>query len=220
MGLALVPAACGGAAGDPQTVSIRAALTFPVGSNISSVTYAVMSAAGATLQTATIAISDPNAALALNLTLPPGMSDIVELAATTDSGGSCRGKSAPFDVVAGAPTSVNLTLVCGDSQPFSCPEIQSWTVTPDQAEVPDGMISAAVTVTEADASQPLSYSWSATGGVFSDASMAATTYTCTSLGAQSITLTVTEGTPPSACSTTTVFHVGCGVSADAGASPL
>jgi hypothetical protein len=158
--------------------------------------------------------------LALNLMLPPGMGDIVELAATTDSGGSCTGKSAPFDVVAGAPTSVNLTLVCGDSQPFGCPEIQSWTVTPDQAEVPDGMISATATVTEADATQLLSYSWSATAGVFNDASAATTTYTCTSLGPQSITLTVTEGAPPSACSTTAVFPVGCGVSADAGASPL
>ena len=126
----------------------------------------------------------------------------------------------PFDVVAGGATSVNLTIVCGDSQPSGCPEIQSWAVTPDQAEVPDGMISAAVAVTEADASQPLSYSWRATAGVFSDASVAATTYTCTSLGAQSITLTVTEGTPPSACSTTAVFPVGCGVSADAGVSSL
>lgn len=218
--LALVPASCGGDAAAPQTIAMRAALTFPADSNIGSVTYLVTSRSGATLEMGTISVSSTNAALSLNMMLPPGTGDILELTATTGSGGSCTGKSVPFDVIAGGATSVNLTLICGDSQPTACPEIQSWMVTPDEAEVPDGMISASVTVAEADATEPLSYSWKATGGVFNDASAASTIYTCTSLGPQSITLTVTEGTPPSACSTTAVFQVGCGVSPDAGVSPF
>jgi hypothetical protein len=220
VGLALVVAGCGGAANDPQTITMRAALTFPVGSNISSVTYAVMSSSGATLQTGTVTIDNPNAVLALSLMLPPGMGDIVELSATTGSGAPCTGKSAPFDVVAGAASSVGLTLACGDRpQPASCPEIHAWIVASDQAAGSARTISPQVTVTEAGSTELLAYSWTATAGVFGDASVGSTTYTCTAPGDQSITLTVTEGTPPSVCATSVIFPIDCG-GADASASPL
>jgi hypothetical protein len=220
VGLALVLAGCGDADNNPQTIVMRAALTLPVGSNISSLTYAVMSSSGATLQMGTIPISNPNAVLALNLMLPPGTGDILELTAT-GSGAPCTGKSAPFDVVAGAPTSVGLNLVCGDQpQPASCPEIHAWIVTSDQAAGTGSTISPQVTVTEAGSTEPLAYAWTATAGVFSDSSVGSTTYTCTAPGDQSITLTVTEGTPPTACASTVSFPIDCGASVDAGASPL
>jgi hypothetical protein len=218
--IAAIATACGDAR-EPETVSVRAALTLPADTNITSLTYAALSSSGATLDLGTIAVSNPNAILSLNLMLPPGTGDVVKLAATTSAGTSCTGTSAPFDVVPRAPTSVSLTLVCGDQpQAATCPQIQAWTVTPEQAVVPDGTVTAQVTVAEADATQPLSYSWVATAGSLSgvsgDASGASTTYTCTTVGSQSLMLTVTAGTPPLACATTAVFVVDCLAGTDAG----
>jgi hypothetical protein len=221
--IAVIATACSDAR-EPQTMSVRAALTLPADANITSLTYAALSSSGATLDMGTIAISDPNAIVSLNLMLPPGSGDVVKLAATTSAGTSCTGRSAPFDVVTGAPTSVSLSLVCGDRpQSASCPEIQAWTVSPQQAVVPDGTVTAQVTVAEADATQPLSYSWIATAGILSgvtsDTSGASTTYTCTTVGSQSLMLTVTAGTPPLACATTAVFVVDCLASGAAAPSP-
>jgi len=221
MSVALIAAACSGAS-DPQTVTMRAALTFPVGSNITSVTYAVLSSSGVFLQGGTVAVSDPNATVWLNLMLDPATGEVVQLAATTNAGASCTGQSSPFDVVAGGATFIDVTLVCGggEASSTSCPEVHSLTVAPEQAVFPDGTISAGVSVTETDATQQLSYSWTATAGTFSDASAASTTYTCGTVGPQTLTLTVTEGTPPWTCAATSTFLVECIAGADAGAPAL
>ncbi len=206
----------------PDLVTTRLALTLPEGSTIASVAYTVLSSTSATIAAGNIAVSDTNAVLSLDLVLGPGMGDVVELLATTSTGASCAGTSAPFDVVAGRSTFINLTLVCGGDQPSSgnCPDVQSWAVTPVQAAAPDGTIGASVVATDPDTTQTLSYSWVATAGTFGDPSAASTTYTCSTVGSQTLTLTVRNGPfSSSGCAATATFLVDCVSPADAGAPP-
>jgi len=206
----------GGASSDAFTS--RLALVLPAGSNISSVSYLVLSSADVTLARGTIDVSRPGATLSLDLVLAPGIGDVVELEATTSTGASCSGTSAPFDVTPGQSTFIGLTLVCGGDQPSSanCPDIQSWTVTPVQASVPAGAITAGVTAIAPDATDPLSYAWIATAGAFVDPSAAATLYTCTTAGAQTLTLTVRDGASSPPCAATASFLVSCVSGGDAG----
>jgi hypothetical protein len=216
----LVSADCSDVASS-NLVTSRLALTLPEGSAISSVSYTVLSSKDAALAAGSIAVSDPNAVLSLDLVLAPGVGDVVELLATTSAGASCAGTSAPFDVVAGRSAFINLPVVCAGNQPSSssCPDIQSWAVTPVQAAAPDGTIVAGVVASDSDPTQTLSYAWIATAGMFDDPSAASTIYTCTTIGSQTLTVTVRSGPSSSACAATATFLVDCVSPADAGATP-
>jgi hypothetical protein len=207
--------------GDSNVVTSRVAFALPGGSNISSVSYRVLSSENATLALGTIDVGNPGATLSLDLVLAPGIADVVELSATTSTGASCAGTSAPFEVVVGQPTFVNLTLVCGGDQPSSasCPDIQSWVVTPVQAQAPFGMIDVGVTAIDPDATDLLSYAWTATAGAFLDPFAPSTLYTCATVGAQTLTLAVGGGGSLPLCIATASFLVNCVSSGDAGSPP-
>jgi hypothetical protein len=209
------------AAAESNVVTSRVALSLPSGSNISSVSYRVLSSGNATLAAGTIDVRDPGAALSLDLVLTPGTGDVVTLSAQTSSGAFCGGTSAPFDVRPGRPTFVSLTLVCGGDQPdsSSCPRIRSWALTPVQAEVPFGTIDVGVVAADLDGSDALSYSWTATGGALVDPSAAGTVYLCTAIGEQTLTLTVRDLQSTPACAATASFLVDCFSSSDVAAPP-
>jgi len=198
-----------------DVVTSHLALSLPEGSTIDSVSYRVLSSGGATLLAGTIDVSQRGATLSLDLVLAPTLGDVAELSAQTSAGASCAGTSAPFDVVAGRPTFINLTLVCGGNQrnSNSCPDIESWTVAPVQAAAPDGLIDVAVAVNNPAAE--LSYAWIATAGSFADPSAASTVYRCTTVGAQTLTLTVSDQQSSPACAATATFLVGCSSTTDA-----
>jgi hypothetical protein len=203
---------------DADAVTGHFALSLPTGSTIASVSYQVVSSAGVTLLTGTSDLSERSAQLSLDLVLAPAQGDVVALSAQTSTGAACAGTSAPFDVVAGRPTFVNLALVCGGDQPSSsrCPVIQSWTVVPTQASAPDGFIDVAVTASDPSGTDRLTYTWFAAAGTFADPAAASTTYRCTAIGPQTLTLTVSDGQSSPVCTATGTFLVGCGSGADAG----
>lgn len=206
---------------NPDALTSRLALVLPASANISSVDYLVRSSASVTLAAGTIDVSRAGATLSLDLVLAPGIGDVVELDATTSTGAACSGTSAPFDVTSGQPAFVGLTLVCGGDQPgsSSCPDIQSWTVTPVQAATPGGAIAVAVSATAPGATDLLFYAWIATSGGFVDPSAAATLYTCTTVGAQTLTLTVRDSGSSPPCAATASFLVSCVAGDDAGSPP-
>jgi hypothetical protein len=55
----------------------------------------------------------------------------------------------------------------------------------------------------------LSFAWTATAGTLTDPAAGSTVYTCSSAGAQTIVLTVTDDHPGSSCSATFLLPVGC-----------
>jgi hypothetical protein len=205
----------------PTVVTSRIALSLPSGSDISSVRYRVLSSGNATLATGTIDVSDPGATLSLDLVLAPAVGDVVELSAETSTGALCTGASAPFDVTPEQPTFVGLTLICGGDQPgsASCPNIQSWSVTPVQTQVPLGTIGVGVTASDPGGTDSFTYVWIATAGAFVDSSAASTVYTCTTIGQQTLTLTVRDVRSTPACAATATFLVNCVSGGDGGSSP-
>lgn len=198
-------------AGDAGLITNRIALSLPTGLNISSADYRVLSSENATLAAGAIDLSGSGASLSLDLVLAPGAGDVVQLSAVTNTGAVCAGTSPPFDVTPGQPIFVGLTLVCGGDQLSSshCPSIQSWGITPVVASAPAGTIDVGVVANSPDRGDPLSYAWMATAGTFLDASAADTLYVCTTVGPQTLTLTVRDDGSSPACGATASFLVSC-----------
>ena len=198
-------------AGEPDSITSRIALSLPTGSQIGSANYRVLSSENVVLAAGAIDLSESGASLSLDLVLAPGTGDVVQLWAETSTGAACAGTSPPFDVTAGQPIFVGLTLVCGGDQPSSgrCPSIQSWGVTPVAVAAPAGTIDVGVVASSPDGSDPLAYDWIATAGTFLDASAADTRYVCTTVGPQTLTLTVRDDGSSPACGATASFLVSC-----------
>jgi hypothetical protein len=196
---------------------------------VSSVAYTVLSGATppATLASGTINVSDPNATLSIDISLPPGTGDVVNLTATTSTGLPCTGSSAPFNVVSGQPTNVTLTLTCGGGgkstppgsvgitatvvQGDNCPSIVSSSASPAQTSV-GGSISVSALATDPDTSltppDVLTYAW-APAANFAAPTSASTTYNCTTDGVQTLTLTVNDSHVPTPCQTSITMTVKC-----------
>jgi hypothetical protein len=205
-------------AGAPDSITSRIALSLPSGSQIGSANYRVLSSENVILAAGAIDLSESGASLSLDLVLAPGAGDVVQLWAETSAGAACAGTSPPFDVTPGQPIFVGLTLVCGGDQPSSsrCPSLQSWGVAPVAASAPAGSIDVGVVASSPDGSDPLSYDWIATAGTFLDASAADTRYVCTTVGPQTLTLTVRDDGSSPPCAATASFLVSC---VDGGSPP-
>lgn len=197
------------------------------GATVNSVAYTVLSSTNATLASGTIDVSDPNATISVDLSLPAGTGDIVKLTATTSTNLPCTGTSLPFDVISGQSTSVSLTLVCGgggqSTAPGSvgitatvvagdnCPSIISSAASPAQTSVGGSLsVSALATDPDTTATPPdvLTYSWSPAAN-FTSPTSASTKYNCTAAGVATLTLTVNDNHVPTSCPATITMTVNC-----------
>jgi hypothetical protein len=133
---------------------------------------------------------------------------------SVDGQTSCAGASAPFAVVAGATTSVSVTIDCHTPSKTGsvvvngtlnvCPSIDSVSASPPTGNV----IAISISAEDPDSGpQPLSYSWTATSGTLSSATAQNPTLTCAVAGAASLTLTVSDGDP--GCNATFNLQVTC-----------
>jgi hypothetical protein len=100
-------------AADAGFVEGRLALTLPAGSNLTAVSYSVVSGIGDVITTGTIYASAPDGTFSVVLALPPGTGVVLELTGTTAAGDSCTGTSAPFNLVEDQALSIDVTLFCG-----------------------------------------------------------------------------------------------------------
>jgi hypothetical protein len=98
---------------DAGLVEGRLALTLPAGSNLTVVSYAVVSGTGDVITTGTIYAGAPDGTLSAVLALPPGTGVVLELTGTTAAGEPCTGTSAPFNLVEDQALSIEVTLFCG-----------------------------------------------------------------------------------------------------------
>ncbi len=125
----------------------------------------------------------------------------IELEATSVDGHSQCGGSADFTVMAQQTVGVSVPITCNtdsirgqvtvEGELNVCPDVNFLFVAPLQTAV-GGPISV-----EADAEDPdgdtITFVWSATDGSFADEEAAATSYTCSAPGEQTITVTINDG---------------------------
>lgn len=187
------------------------ALAVPSGSSIVEIAWVVESSTGSVVASGSEDLTLSQTTLSLNLVLPVGRGDLLELSALTGDGVLCGGISPPFDVSAGDWASVFVPLTCETTvySPSSCPAVLVQGPTPPVATAPAGTISVAASASEPDGMGVPSFAWSATAGTFADPAAASTLYTCSVAGTQTIVLAVTGGQPPTSCTTTFLLPVTC-----------
>jgi hypothetical protein len=209
---------------DTGTGSVRLALSLPNGTTLNFVDWKILSSTGTTLRSGTVNTSDPAATPSVDTSCPASTGDTVQMTGTTSDGTSCSGTSMAFNVTAGGTTMVGLTITCGGGTPVqnngsvvvngtvvvgnNCPLLTSWVASPLTSST-SGLIDVAVTASDADASDVLTYSWTATGGSFVSPTSAITKFNCTAPGPQALTITVADNHQPTACETFITMPVTC-----------
>jgi hypothetical protein len=94
----------------------------------------------------------------------------------------------------------------------TCPALQAAVASPPAAVVGE-TINVNASAFDKDTTDKLTYAWTATAGSFAMPAAASTTYTCSVLGAQELTIKVSDGQ----CEDMSTIDVVC-TAADAGAS--
>ena len=206
--------------GDGGEASI--ALVLPGGITLSGVTYTVFSSSNGVIASGAIDTRDPNATVSVDVALSPATGDTVTLSATTGAGLQCQGTSAPFDIVSGKVTPVQVTLVCGGSSAptgrgqveiiatladVRCPTISSGVAAPAETSL-GGTIQVSITAAAQSPTDALTYAWTPAAG-FDRPSASQAVFTCMAPGLQTLTLVVTDASGTTPCSTTTTFPVDC-----------
>jgi hypothetical protein len=197
------------------------------------VTFALAVAPGITINTASYTIMGPNGFMksdsadvshSSTLTiavggLPAGLGYHITLNATaTDGTTGCAG-SATFDVTAGMTRTITVSLDCHQARTTGsvlvngvlnvCPLVDGIDANPGEVIV-GGTISLAGTAHDSDnGPSALTYQWQATGGTLSSATAQNPTFTCTTPGAATVTLTVSDGDPQASCANSLTAQVMC-----------
>jgi hypothetical protein len=151
--------------------------------------------------------------------LPAGNGFTITLSATGTDGTTTCGGSGTFDVTAGNVAKVVVTLDChqpaktgsvsvGGTFNF-CPVADGISANP--ADVAVGFpVALAITAHDADsAPSPLTYSWTAPSGSFSDPTSATPTFVCDAPGPVTLTVTASDGDGTSGCPATLSLVVTC-----------
>jgi hypothetical protein len=205
-------------AGQGENVGVVGlALDIAPGVTIQTVTYQIDDAGGQVLRSGTIDVTNSTRVSQVVSGVPAGSGETVLLsAASIDGSATCAGKSAPFQVTPNATTSVMVLLECRTGSDAGtviinggtnvCPQIASATVSPAETTVGHTMALAAVgSDPDGDA---LTYAWTASGpGRISNAGASNATFTCTGVGAATVTVVVSDG--DHGCDATQSYPVSC-----------
>jgi hypothetical protein len=229
-GLALVGGAllanCNKSDSTSDVGTLRLALKVPPnGPIVNLVSWQIFASDGTTvLRSGNINTSDQNATASVDTSCPAGTGDKVVMNATATDGTHCTGTSAPFNVAAGGTVMVGVQLTCGGStftqgngsvivngtfiNGNNCPGLTSWVASPLVTSV-GGTIDLAVTATDADTADVLTYSWTGSNGGTFSAQAATSVFTCGAAGAQTLTVVVNDNHQPTPCTATMTFPVTC-----------
>jgi hypothetical protein len=215
LGASVVAGGCAKHSGEEPPGSLQLALTVPGAFTLQTVDYRVFTASNANFLVGTFNVSDPNAAVALDLALAAGHYDIALTAHTnpgspTDhvfSGSTATATPPGFNILSGQTTIVNLTLSDAAVTPTpatgiarvsatvvpndNAPVIDSVVVAPAQTSV-NASIDVKVVAHDQDSGDTITYLWTATDGAFAAPTSAITTYSSPSGGSKTLTITVTD----------------------------
>ena len=211
---------------NPNSGDVKLAVVLPSGATLTTINYKILSSSSAQLAAGSFNVSDPHATVSLDIVVPVtptgNAGDTVNLTATSSSGESCTGTSAPFPVLAGTNPAVTMTLTCGTGSASgqtgnigitatlvegdNCPSILSAVVGPDETSV-GGQAMVIATASDPDANETLTYAW-APAANFTTPGSSGSSYTCTASGTQTFTLTVSDSHTPS-CQTVATLTIKC-----------
>jgi phospholipase C len=149
--------------------------------------------------------------------LPAGSGFTITLQAkTTDSVLSCLG-TATFSVTAGATTALTVLVECHQAPRTGsvsvngvlneCPSVTAVSALPSQV-LTGGSLSVSGAASDPDSGpSALSFKWTSTSGTFSAPTSASTSFTCTTPGTATLTLTASDG--DHGCDTSSTVQVTC-----------
>lgn len=221
----LLAAACSGSDSPPDSEqavessgSLDLGLDVEQGVTVSSASY-TLTGPGGYSRNGTIDLSSATKLSATLGGIPAGNGYSVSISlASTDGSVSCSG-AASFDVAARATTAVTVHLACKEAPKKgsvavsgslnACPVIDGVGANPNAAIIGTGIrISADAHDSDAGPAA-LSYAWTATSGVFDDATAKNPLFTCTLPGPVTIGLTVADGDPNVDCADNLSVTVSC-----------
>lgn len=204
--------------------AISFALQIAGGHTIQSASYTIAGPGGYS-KTGTIDLSTSATLSATIGGIPAGAGYTIAVSATaTDGTTSCAG-SATFAVMARQTVTVTVPLACheaGRNGSVSvngtvnvCPTVDGIGASPAEAAI-GGTIALAGSAHDTDSGpSALSYAWTASSGTLSSATAQNPTFTCTTVGMATITLSVSDGDPAASCADTVTAQVNCTVAAKA-----
>jgi hypothetical protein len=187
--------------------SVGVKLTLSGGEQIQSVGWTITGPNGAAtvVETGTNNVQNSDSVGFLVGGLPAGTNFSILLSGTsTDGTVTCAG-SAEFNVTAGATTNVSVALPCNAAAPdagsalvngttFNCASVTAVTANPVEVTV-GSSIAVSASAVGPDASA-LNYTWTASSGSFDTPGSPEASFTCTSSGIVTLTVTVSDGAVP------------------------
>jgi hypothetical protein len=192
-------------------------LALPSGSLLNSISYTV-TGPNAFIKAASVDVSK-SSSISFQLSLAAGGPYSITLTGTTVDGGATCAGAATFSVVAHQTAKVNVHLTCHEAPRTGsalvtgvlniCPQLDSLAASPAEVLVGKStQLSATAHDTDA-APAALVYAWSASSGSLSQNSGASPSFTCTTPGDATITLTVSDGDTTAGCAETQTTTVTC-----------
>lgn len=204
------------ATGDTGTVGV--ALQVAPGITIDSISYALTGPNGFSQSGPIDVTMSPTVSVLLG-GIPAGSGYGIALSGVSiDGSTTCSGASAPFVVLSNQTTSVPVAVACSGPTPESgtidvsasvsqCPTIDSISINP--ADVIVGGSLSLIAGARGPSSSGLTYAWTATSGSLVNATSSIATFTCTTAGKPTITLTVSDGSDAAACLAAQSVSVTC-----------
>lgn len=222
LGISALVGGCSSGADEPaseaeNTGSVGLELQLGSGLTLAEVNYTVVGAAGFT-KSGALSLSKSTTLSGLIAGLPVGSYTITLSGVTGDGTTSCAG-SASFDVAAHETSIATVHLLCHQAPTTGsvavggtlniCPALDGVSSTALEALV-GGTIDLSSQAHDADhGPAALAYAWSSSSGTISDATLPATTFSCTTPGPATITLTVSDGDPGADCAAQASITVTC-----------
>jgi len=212
--------------GAPQTSQAAAehagegslSLQLASGSTLTSVSYTIIGPASFS-KTGSIDVSNSSTISGLIGGIPAGNGFTITLSAATASASLSCGGSATFNVTAHQTTAVNVQLSCKEQSRSGtvlvngalniCPVIDGLSATPNELAVGGSVVVSAAAHDSDAGPSALTYQWTASSGTLSSATAQSPTFTCTSAGPATLTLTLSDGDPASSCSDSMTTTVTC-----------
>jgi hypothetical protein len=211
-----LPSGNQGQSGDVGSVGL--ALTVAPGVTISSASFTI-SGPNSFSRTGTVDVSQSSSLSFVIGNLPAGSGYSIELDATSSDGNTTCVGTATFTVTAHSTTAVNVHLTCHEAVRTGsvsvngvlnvCPVADGITANPGDITV-GHPVALAVTAHDSDnGPSPLSYQWTAASGAFSNATSATPTFTCSTAGPVTLTVTVSDGDTTPNCADSLSVVVTC-----------
>ncbi|HEY2901446.1 MAG TPA: PKD domain-containing protein [Polyangia bacterium] len=201
-----------------NTGSVAFALQVAPGVTLTQASYSI-SGPGGFSQTGTINLANSSKIAATIAALPAGKGYHLTLTATaTDGTTACIG-AADFDVIAHMTTAVTIALDCHEAPRTGsamvsgtinvCPVADGIGANPAEALVGSTLALTSAAHDTDSGPSPLAYKWSASAGTLSDPAAPNPTFTCTTPGTATVSLTVSDGDTTPGCANTISTQVTC-----------